>query len=214
MLSHEFNLDNLKQNSLKRFILIIIVVFFATTSYAQWSYKFLSNETHFLYTSGDFIVGNQNSGQVSLNYVYDTKYIIKIGYSATMKTEAGLPNEILKSATDLVPAFTSPAFSNSENLHVMVGRVLKLNREGTFRLLLQGGPGIYSKRAPTFTVKSNVYDYQIETTKSLCLVLNPKVELPIFGTIGVSAGPMAVLNQNEKYIGAGIGIMYGIIGKD
>ncbi|HPF50731.1 MAG TPA: hypothetical protein PK335_04105 [Draconibacterium sp.] len=198
---------------MKKLVLIIIAVLFTIVSNAQWSYKFLSNERHFLYTSGDFIVGNQNSGQISLNYVYNTKYIINFGYSATTKDEASLPNEILKSATELIPAFSTPAFTNSENLHLMVGRVFNLNREGTFRVLLQGGPGFYTKRAPAFTVKSNMYDYQMESSKELCFVLNPKVEIPL-GTIGISAGPMAVLNQNEKYIGAGVGIMYGILGKD
>ncbi len=158
-------------------------------------------------------MGNQARGQISLNYVYDTKYMINVGYSASAKGEATLPNEILKSTTELIPAFTTPAFTNSENLHIMVGRVFKLNNDGSIRILLQGGPGYYSKRAPTFTVKSNMYDYEIESSKELCLVLNPKIEIPI-GIIGISAGPMAVINQNEKYIGAGIGIMYGITGKD
>lgn len=198
---------------MKKLLLIAIAVLLAAASNAQWSYKFLSNETHFLYSSGDFIVGTQNSGQLSLNYVYNTKYTINIGYSATSKNDAALPNEILKSATELIPSFTTPAFTNSENIHLMVGRVFKLNREGTFRFLLQGGPGFYTKRAPSFTVKSNTYDYEMEESKELCLVLNPKLEIPL-GIIGISAGPMAVINQNEKYIGAGIGIMYGIIGKD
>ena len=199
---------------MKKALFISIISLIALTSNAQWSYKFLSNEKHFLYTSGDLIVGNQNSGKLSLNYVYDTKYIVNVGYSATMKTDATLPNEILKSATELSPANLTPAFTNSENLHIMIGRVFSLNREGTFRLLLQGGPGLYTKRSPEYTIKSNVYDYEIGSTKNLCLVLNPKIEIPLCCAIGISAGPMAVISQNEQYIGAGIGIMYGIVGKN
>lgn len=199
---------------MKTLFLIIVASLIALASEAQWSYKFLSQEKHFLYTSGDVIMGNQASGQISLNYVYNKKYTVNIGYAASTKSDAVLPNNILKSATELTPSYSTLPFSNSENIHLLVGRVFNLNQNGTFRLLLQGGPGLYSSRNPMFSVKSNTYDYEMQTEKSLCLVLNPKVELPLCCTIGISAGPMVMLNGQEQYIGAGIGIMYGIIGKD
>ena len=199
---------------MKKLIIVIIVSLFALAGNAQWSYKFLSKKKHFLYTSGDFIVGNQSSGKLSLNYVYNNKYTVNVGFTATTKDEATLPSEILKSATELTSVNATPAFTNAESLHIMAGRVYKLNHDGTFRLLVQGGPGIYTRRAPLYTITSNSYKYDMQATKALCLVLNPKVEIPLWRTIGVSAGPMAVLNKDEQYIGAGIGIMYGIIGKD
>jgi len=199
---------------MKKLLLIVAALLLTIASYAQWSYRFLSQDKHFVYTSGDVVVGNKTSGKLGLNYVYNNKYIVNVGFSATAKTEAAIPNEILKSAIALIPANSTPAFVNSQNIHVMIGRVVKLNEEGTFRLLLQGGPGLYAKRSPSFTIDSNEYNYKMEVVSSLCLVVNPKVEIPLFSTLGVSAGPMAVINQNEKYFGAGIGIMYGIIGKN
>lgn len=199
---------------MKTSILIFVAILFTLTSEAQWNYKFLSNERHFLYSSGDIIVGNQNSGNLSINYVYNKKYIVNVGYSATTKDEAQLPTEILKSATELTPVNATAAFTNSENIHLMVGRVFNLNENGSFRFILQGGPGITTSRDPVYTVKSNTYEYDMEASKKLCLVLNPKIEVPVCCAIGISAGPMMVLNNNTRYIGAGIGIMYGILGKD
>ncbi|WP_167619639.1 hypothetical protein [Maribellus sediminis] len=199
---------------MKTLLLFILVSLFALTSQAQWSYKFLSKEKHFVYSSGDFVMGKQNGGGISLNYIYNNKLTVNIGYSATVKTSADLPAEILKSTENLVPAFSTDPFSNSENIRILVGRVFNVNREGTVRLLLQGGPGIYTTREPSFTVKSNTYNYQTEATKSLSLVLQPKIEMPLFATLGLSAGPMVIFNESEHYFGAGIGLMYGILGKN
>ncbi len=198
---------------MRTLLLILAISLISISSQAQWSYRFLSQEKHFLYSSGDYIVGSQNGGKLGVNYVYNNKYILNIGYSATTKNEAQLPNEILKSATELIPANPTAAFTNSENIHFMVGRVFNLNKQGTFRFILQGGPGILTSRDPIYTVKSNVYEYDMESSKKMCLVLNPKLEIPLFSAIGVSAGPMVVMNNSTRYIGAGIGIMYGIVGK-
>ncbi|HPF50732.1 MAG TPA: hypothetical protein PK335_04110 [Draconibacterium sp.] len=199
---------------MKAILFLVAVSLISISSQAQWSYRFLSHEKHFFYSSGDYIVGNQNGGKISVNYVYNNKYTVNIGYSATTKNEAQLPNEILKSATELIPANSTVAFSNSENIHLMLGRVFNLNKEGTFRFILQGGPGMITSRDPIYTVKSNVYEYDMEATKKMCMVLNPKFEIPLFSALGVSAGPMLVMNNSTRYIGAGIGIMYGIVGKE
>ena len=96
----------------------------------------------------------------------------------------------------------------------MVGRVFSLNHDGTIRLLLQGGPGVYTKRDAAFTIQSSSYNYEIESNKSICLVVNPKIEIPLGNVIGLSAGPMLVMDNTDQYIGAGIGIMYGIVGRN
>ena len=199
---------------MKTLILIILAGLLSFASEAQWSYKFLSKEKHFIYSSGDYYVGKNNSGKVSVNYVYNNKYILNLGYAASSKQDAQLPNEILKSTQELLPANSATPFSNSENLHLMVGRVIKINREGSMRFLIQGGPGLYTSRSPVYEIKSNSYDFDVEPAKSLCLVLNPKFEMPLFSSIGFSAGPMILVNNNESYVGAGIGLMYGIVGKE
>ena len=214
---NENRIKNYKPINVKPMKTLLIIALFSLltiSSSAQWSYRFLSQEKHFLYSSGDFIAGSQNSGKVSLNYVYNNKYTVNVGFSATSKNEAQLPNEILKSATELIPANPAAAFTNSENIHIMLGRVFNLNKDKTFRFILQGGPGVITSRDPVYSVKSNTYEYDMETSKKMCMVINPKIEVPVCCAIGVSCGPMVVLNKDTRYIGAGIGIMYGIIGKE
>ncbi len=198
---------------MKTLILIVIAGFLSTASHAQWSYRYLSKEKHFLYSSGDYIMGKNNSGRISVNYVYDNKYTINIGYSATSKHDAALSADILKSTTALSAENSGTPFSNSENIHLMLGRVFKLNSDGSIRFLIQGGPGIFTSRNPEYEISSSTYNFNTKASKSLGLVLNPKFEMPVFYAIGFSAGPMVLVNNNETYIGAGIGLMYGITGK-
>ena len=200
---------------MRTILIILIAGLLNLTCEAQWSYKYLSKEKHFLYSSGDYFVGKKsnNSGKVSVNYVYDNKYTLNVGFSATSKNNPQLPQEILKSTEELIPLNSATPFSNSENIHLMVGRVLNLNKEGTIRFLIQGGPGLYTSRDPVYKINSNSYNFDIEASKSLCLVLNPKFEMPLCCTIGFSAGPMLLINGNETYMGIGIGLMYGILGK-
>lgn len=182
-------------------------------SQAQWSYKFMSQEKHFFYGSGEYVMGKCNGGNVGLNYVYNSKYTVRVGYSATNKSACSLPANYLKSATELIPLNNAEPFQNLENLHLLFGRAFNLNKSNSIRFVFQGGPGLSTFREPDFTISGREYDYDMKSTQKICLVLNPKIELPLCCTIGCSVGPMLVMNNSQTYIGAGIGIMYGIIGK-
>ena len=194
---------------------ILILTFFLITlaSQAQWSYRFLSSQKHYLYSSGEYIVGNEQAGKLGLNYTYNNKYTISIGYSATFKSTISPPDNFLKSGTNLAPAYASEPFENTESLHMMFGRVINLYKKNGVRIIVQGGPGLSTFRTPEFSlIKSGeMYDYQIATEKKLSLVLNPKIEMPLGNTLGCSLGPLVIINNNQNYIGAGLGIMYGIV---
>ncbi len=184
--------------------------FFAINSQAQWSYKFMSHQKHFLYTSGDYMVGETNGGKLGLNYVYDNKYLVNIGYSATNKTAYPLAGEYTKSAnSQSVSVAGSEGFQNIENFHLMVGRFFKLNRKNTVRLLIQGGPGVLTSRKPEYTLPGDNYTTNISQFPSL--TLNPKLEFPFLYSLGFSVGPMIIVSSEQNYYGAGIGFMYGII---
>lgn len=198
---------------MRTFLLILLAGFLSLSSKAQWSYRYLSKEKHFIYSSGDYIVGKNNSGKISVNYVYNNKYTVNIGYSATSKHDAALSQDILKSTTELSSENSATPFANTENIHLMFGRVFKLNRDGTIRFLLQGGPGIFTSRNPEYEINSTTYNFSTETQKSLGLIFQPKFEMPVLYSIGFSAGPMLMVSNNETYVGAGIGLMYGITGR-
>lgn len=193
--------------------LILSILFFAvaTNIQAQWNHNDTAPQKHFLYTSGEYIVGESNGGNLGLNYIFDNKYSLSIGYVATNKADRTLPDQYLKSTEKLVAINPNQPFQNLEDFHLLLGRVINLTENNNIRLILQGGPGISNFREPIFTVTGNQYNHTIQTTKKLCFVLNPKIELPLSSTLGFSVGPMIVINNEEKYAGIGIGLMYGVL---
>ncbi|WP_319501433.1 hypothetical protein [uncultured Draconibacterium sp.] len=195
--------------------LFLITVFCIVTliSHAQWAEKPSTTTKHNLYSLGEYVVGDEQAGKIGMSYTYNNKYIVSVGYSATFKSTVTPSDNFLKSATNITPATSAEPFENSENLHMMVGRIFKLNDKNNLRVVLQAGPGIATFREPEFAlVNSNSqYNFETKTTKKLSLVLNPKFEMPLHSTVGCSVGPMVVVNSNQTYIGAGIGIMYGLI---
>lgn len=198
---------------MKASVIILSLILLALTSKAQWTYRSLSSNTHHLYSSGEYVVGNSQAGKLSLNYTFNNKYIISVGYSATFKTAISPTDEFLKSGTNLTPNYKTEPFENNESLHLMLGRVIQLSQKSSVRLILQGGPGISNSRSPEFSLlkSGDLYDYNIARDKKLSLVLNPKLEIPVCCTVGFSVGPMVIVNQNQKYIGAGIGFLYGVV---
>lgn len=192
---------------------IITILFFVINlaSYAQWDYNQPTKAKHFLYTSGEYIVSKNNSGNIGLNYVYNNKYSVNIGYSASSKSQIGMPLDFLKSGKDLTPTYQKKPFENFENFHIMFGRIVNLSSNNTIRLLLQGGPGIANYREPEFNLQDNAYDYTTKISKKMCFIVNPKIELPLTASLGLSAGPMLIVNSHKQYFGAGIGVMYGLI---
>ncbi|WP_297093798.1 hypothetical protein [uncultured Draconibacterium sp.] len=195
--------------------LLLITVFSLVTlvSHAQWTDQTTAMKPHNLYSSGEYVVGNQQAGNIGLSYTYNNKYIVSVGYTATFKSAVSPSDNFLKSGSNITSATSAEPFENAENLHMMVGRILSLNHKKSMRVVLQAGPGIATFREPEFAlVNSNSqYNFETKTSKKLSLVLNPKLEMPLHSTVGCSVGPMVVVNSNQTYIGAGIGIMYGLI---
>lgn len=198
---------------MKTITLFLLCCIAALVSQAQWSSDNKTTNKHFFYTSGQYIMGESNGGNLGLSYIHNGKYTISIGYAATSKTTAQLPTDFLKSGVEYTLANPVEPFQNLENFHLMVGRSWDLSQKKTIRVLLQGGPGLTTFREPEFMVSGNQYNYQMKSSTKVSLVLNPKIELPLCCTVGCSIGPMIMVNGSQQYYGAGIGIMYGIVGK-
>ncbi|MCY1719667.1 hypothetical protein OU798_04900 [Prolixibacteraceae bacterium Z1-6] len=193
---------------MRSLVLFILFCTMAVSTQAQWSYKDRYKVKHFLYTSGDVIMGQSYGGNLGLSYVYNNKHTINVGFAATNKVGQPLPEEYLKSGEELISTSSNEAFQNFEDLHIMIGQIFYVNKK--IRILLQGGPGISTHRNPIFEVTDHQYSHKMQTTKKLCLVVNPKLELPFCCSLGFSAGPLLVLNNYKNYFGVGIGLMYGI----
>lgn len=205
---------------MKKLIILTFFFFIFSNVFGQWSNKFSSrwSEKHFLYASGDVMVGNYNGGDLGINYIFDGKYSVKFGFSATNKQSASQPLDFLKSSENEIPPNFNLPSENLENFHIMIGRVISLNSKENFRIILQGGPGLCNARIPTNwqwqdnNLYQANYNYDIQIKKEISLILNPKIEFPLSSLVGFSFGPMIMISERQSFFGAGIGIMYGIIG--
>jgi len=204
---------------MKALLLLITFVFAVSAASAQWSNKFSGGwaEKHFIYGSGDVLVGNYTGKDISVNYIYNNKFSVKFGFSASDKL-ASMPNFPLKSGEDVSSMPGHSPNENLENYHLMFGRVFRLDAKDKIRITVQGGPGISMLREPVVAdnAVNSVFnpntDVNYEKTKNLSFILNPKIEFPIGCILGLSAGPMVMINEDRTFFGASIGFMYGVIG--
>ena len=206
---------------MKRIVLLIIGVLMLTSVYAQWSNEFLIHkaEKHFLYGTGNVMLGNYNGGDVGINYIYNSKYSVNFGFSVSSKSASNQLTESLKSAKTNSIDLKVPD-EHLENFHLMIGRVFDLSPKNNIRVVIQGGPGVSAIREPVFTTINNnetvFSNYQIGFRKrqQVSLILNPKIEFPITSVLGFSIGPMLIVNDERTFFGVSIGVLYGIISRE
>lgn len=202
---------------MRKITILLISIMLTNVVNAQWSKKQLlqTEHKHLLYTHGDILVGAQNGGNLGLSFVFNRKYSVEIGYSAT--TNDVMPNfpDVLKSANKSeVDMILSPD-EMLENYHIMMGRHFNLNSKGTFRLIIQGGPGMSVINVKAPVRKSTGYTViPTVATNDISVMMNSKIEFPVNRVIGFSAGPSLLMNHDRKYFSIGFGFIYGIISKN
>lgn len=205
---------------MKTLVVLIFCFFIVNTTSAQWSNKYKYSKKHYLYTTGDVVVGNYKGGCLGINYIYNDKYSLQFGFSATSKEVSSLPSGYLKSSENQIPSNYNLPNENLESFNLMLGRVFNLDSKKKVRIIVQGGPGFSTIREPVFgeTNDSNLnevnYSSGFQKKRKLSLIINPKIEFPIAYIVGFSVGPMLIVNDERTFLGVGIGFMYGIIGKN
>ena len=195
---------------MKKITVLLICVIFMHVANAQWSNKWLSHtdHKHLLYTHGDVMVGNNSGGNLGMSFVFNSKYSVEIGYSASSNQVLPTFPEMLKSAykSEAEDIIALPD-EMLENYHMMMGRHFNLNSKGTFRLVVQGGPGmsvILNSVGP-----DNMVSFA-DKMQEFSLMVNTKIEIPIIDMLGFSAGPTLVMNQERQDLTFCVGFIYGI----
>jgi hypothetical protein len=189
-----------------------------TTLSAQWSNKWLntSKNKHLLYANGDLMVGNNSGGNLGMSFVYNGKYSVEVGFSAT-SNQFSTPVSGLKSANISNTTYAIIPNLNMENFNLMAGRHFNLNSNETIRFVLQGGPGIstimeWIELQPENNSKSYVKTKKLKT-KDFSLMVNSKFEFLINDLLGFSAGPTLIMNHDKQFLSFSVGFMYGILTK-
>jgi len=203
----------------KLIILFTVCVFTISTASAQWSNEWLNStrNKHLLYANGDLIMGNNSGGNLGMTFVYDTRYSIEFGYSAT-SNQFNTPTSALKSGSNsnvdnaIIPTLMM------ENFNFMVGRHFNLNPKKSIRFVLQGGPGISVMMEwidqPPVNNSNGYLPSGMTKTSDITFMVNSKFEFPITDLFGFSAGPSLIMNHDKQFLTIGVGFMYGIITKN
>lgn len=204
---------------MKPFILILVNVLIMSTASAQWSneWRNSSKNKHLLYTNSDLMVGNSSGGNLGMSFVYNTKYSIEVGYSAT-SDQFNKPITGLKSASKSTSAAEIPPSQMMENFNMMVGRHFNMNSEGTIRFVLQGGPGMSVMMEWVELQAGNdlnsIVKSKLVKENDFSLMINSKFEFPVTTLLGFSAGPTLIVNRDKSFLTFSVGFMYGIISKN
>lgn len=198
---------------MKKLVLLITLCTLSYLASSQWSFRNNSqhwSNDHLLYAHGSFVTGNSNGGDIGLNFVYNSKISMSVGYSNTSKQFAAALPETLKSAEE-AGSITQPTTSvdNMDNFYCILGRSFNLNTKKPIRFLIQGGPGLsYIMNIPD---KDNFSFKTANRRSEISLVVNSKIEFPVSDVLCLSFGPSCIINKAQSFYGAGIGISYGIV---
>lgn len=203
---------------MKRLILLSVFLFIICTASAQWSYDWLntSKNKHLLYVNGDLMVGSNSGGNMGMSFVYDGRYSVEVGYSAT-SNQFNSPISRLKSAGKSNTSNVISPMLMMENFNIMAGRHFNMNKNETIRFVLQGGPGMSAmmewKQLQPAGNTNSLPDSEMVKTKHVTFMVNSKFEFMITDLLGFSAGPTLIMNKDKRFMTFGIGFMYGVISK-
>ena len=204
---------------MKRAILLSVCIFLIITVSAQWSgeWRVSSKNKHLLYANGDLMVGNSSGGNLGMSFVYDGKYSVEAGYSAT-SNQFTSPITRLKSASKSNVTDIITPNQMMENYNIMAGRHFSMNKNETIRFVLQGGPGMSVmmelRDTPPGSNSNSFMKSEMIKTKDFSIMVNSKFEFLITDLLGFSAGPTLIMNHDKRFLTFSAGFMYGIISKN
>ncbi len=109
--------------------------------------------------------------------------------------------------------YKSPYYS-IHNFQIGISIKTKLNREGTIRLNLFTGSAYSILEEPdnyrlSDYFNTNSHSWNVKKSNTISLVINPNIEFLIGKNQGLSLSSMIILNKNRRYIGLGIGHVFG-----
>ncbi|WP_159023555.1 hypothetical protein [Formosa sp. L2A11] len=175
------------------------------------------SEHHAIYFSGEINLGNYVGIDYNLNYVYKETYAFKLGYTGNIRTPKSQPKDYGSGLQGLFSFGFENPYDQIENIQIGVGKIYKLNTNGTIRLNLSAGLGYTIIREPenwqrindAYLSENYTWNYRKHNTVSL--VINPKIEFPVSRFYGLTVSPMLLINKDSTYFGIGLGQMLGLL---
>lgn len=195
--------------------LILLVIIFASINISNAQ----STQNNAFYATGELNLGNYYGMDLTLNYVLNEKYSFKLGYTGNLRKPKTLPEDFSTGVTGILIWGLNHPMDKFENYGASVGRIYKLNENGTIRVNLSLGVGYSVITEPENWEKINNnlvhlqknYSYDNVEHYTVSLIVNPKIEFPITRFFGFTISPMLQINKERTYFGIGIGSMIGLL---
>lgn len=186
---------------MKKIILLLFVL--NLTMNAQEKKRDFFN---FRYVGLALEAGNTVGTSIDLNYTYKDKISLAFGCVDGFYESKNYPTDY---NTDDV--FIDG--DHSTHIYLTVGKIIKIKKFNRLKFNLSAGLA-YSKYYVHYNFiessqVANEYDFDTKTHNGLSLVLNPKLEIPLFSWAGFQLSPKVVLNRTKSFYGLGFGFMFG-----
>lgn len=195
---------------MKRALIILLLVSGAADVNAQF------DEKHAIYVGNEFNIGGYAGIDLSLNYVYDTKFAFRIGFDTNTRIARSIPSDYSPGVVGILTLGANTPRDNFQSIHFTFGYIQKLSESGTTRLNLSFGLGYARTRVPvnwqkTDTFISENYTWDYEHNNSIGFILNPKFEFPFSRYYGLTISPMLEIYDGGTFFAVGIGHIFGFI---
>lgn len=164
-----------------------------------------------LYLSDSFDIGGDFLGiGLDLNFIYHEETSFTLGVFGNLSLTKNYPSDI-----DNSDSFGFSGIDGSGHFYVMVGKMMKVNNFSRIRFNLSAGLARSLGDVHENFVRGQktddgyYYDYDLNSYQTVSLILNPKIEFPLFSLIGIQISPKIILNKHRSFYGVGFGIMLG-----
>lgn len=195
---------------MKRSVLILLLAWGAASVNAQFS------EKNAVYGSNEFNLGGYAGVDIGLNYVYDTRFAFRVGFSGNTRIAKTLPSDYSPGVVGILLLGANTPRDNFQSIHVTFGYIHQLSSSGKARVNLSIGLGYAMTKVPYNWQKidgflSENYTWDYRRDNSLSFVLNPKFEFPFSRYWGLSVSPMIEFYEGGTFFVVGIGHIFGLL---
>lgn len=173
-------------------------------------------ENNALYIGNEFNVGGYFGADISLNYIYQEKYAVRLGYTSNTRIAKSIPSDYSPGMVGILTLGMNTPRDNFSTVHLDFGFIKKLNDAGTARMNLSLGLGFVLTKEPVnwqktdgFIIENYTWDYEYD--HAISLVLNPKFEFPFSRYWGLSISPMLQIYDEGIFFVVGVGHIFGLL---
>lgn len=195
---------------MKRALLMLLLVSGTIGANAQF------DEKNAIYAANEFNMGGYLGVDVSINYVYDTRFAYRIGFSTNTRIARSIPEDYSPGVIGILTLGANTPRDNFQSVHFTFGYIQKLSESGTVRLNLSLGLGVAMTKVPVNWQKidqflSENYTWEYENDNSISFVLNPKIEFPFSRYYGITISPIVEIYRGGTFFTVGIGHIFGLV---